>query len=142
MSTSRTRGNKMNTFESAENLATTPRTLTVGGLFGQPRLFINVSGKNTGFIYKQSDAPKIALAVMQEAGFDTDTLERGTLGFAMKYLEQGIEEDQENLTLLAEALGFANKFYGTDWDFFPCTRTAEVDQWLAVARKAREMGVE
>ena len=102
-----------------------------------------------------SDAPALALAILEAAGHEGDakkvgigTIE-GQFANAVFHLRRGLvrqeratAEAEAQAELEAEALRLANEFYGTDWDFFPCSRTVEMQQWLAVARRAREINKE
>lgn len=94
--------------------------------------------------------PALALAELEAAGYDDkadDMSQADSYVFdALHKLQQSVDvqelataEAKEQAELEAEALELANLFHGTDWDFFPCNRTVEAQNWLTVARKAREL---
>lgn len=95
----------------------------------------------------KSDAPALALAILEAAGHNASP--NGSFSVAACYLRQGVKEQErataeaeELAELEAEALELRNEFTGqtaTEWAY-PTTTAKE--GWLAVARKAREMRAE
>lgn len=93
-----------------------------------------------------SDAPALALAILEVAGI----AESSDAGVAAEYLrahmaeqERATAEAKEQAELEAEALKLFNAWRKScnlmiveDWDIVPSFRS----EWLAVARKAREIG--
>lgn len=126
------------------------RELKVDVLFGSPRLLItDFDGDDKGFVIEKSDAPALALAILESAGG------RYALGVDVsnamidlrEYLteqERAKAEAKDKAKLKAEALELVNAWREsgnctllTNWDTLNGTSVG--DHWLAVARKAREL---
>lgn len=141
------------TFKSSSQ-ANDNRTLSVEELYGEPRLMIS-GDVRMGFLLDPSDAPALALAVLEAAGaiptvpahalFEYGTkahLENIFLDLA-RYVEASKKrnaEARERAELEAEALELFNTARATrdieplEWD-----EVADKDTWVAVARRAREI---
>lgn len=137
------------------------KILYVGVLSDNPRLLIKeFDGDNRGFAFKPSDAPALALAILEASGVEAkpsndDPGTTGNLGRIAYQLMIHIE-DAENIAaeaeaqakLEAEALDCWKAFHNAEgsanfddmqWsDLMPATQA----KWLAVARRAREMRAE
>lgn len=103
-----------------------------------------------------SDAPALALAVLEAAGYeerqkgwDVRNSADENIAQAMRYLSKGIEiqkrttaEAKEQAELEAEAVELFNANHGTnrtDWDH---ADRSVISSWVRVARRAREMSNE
>lgn len=140
------------TFESAlpDN-----RTLEVDTLFGNPRLLLKeLNGSVNGFNFDKADAPALCLAVMETAGHAEPPTRINTynyFGLAMHYLRKGFEEQEiataeakAQAELEAEAFKLRRAYLvgRTGFDSWNELTDADRENWLAVARKAREMRAE
>lgn len=125
------------------------RELEVDVIFSNPRLLIKESGNGrSGFVFAPSDAPDLALAILEAAGvpWNVDT----ALGRAAVELDKHVTteakrtaEARELAELEAEALGlYLACFPNHAVHSFAQLRGKTGDQWLAVARRAREMRAE
>ena len=140
------------TFKSAVTI-TGSRNLLVSTDIGMDAgFFLEVRDKHEEpqvICFENRTAPALALAILEAAGHVRDACSDNDADVAMEWLHSAIArqakqsaEAKEQAELEAEALELANAFNKTDWDFFPCNRTVEAHQWLAVARRAREMSKE
>ncbi|MGO4297373.1 hypothetical protein [Glutamicibacter sp. MCAF14] len=105
--------------------------------------------ENTMFMLAPSDAPALALAILEAAGWperESTSVTRtilSDLSRVVEFQERATAEAKEQAELEAEALELFNaqrkhQHYPLveDWDMQPSCK----DTWLAVARKAREIG--
>lgn len=101
---------------------------------------------NTKATLEKSAGAHAALAILEAAGWPNEHLATTEILRRLRELDEHVKamevEAKEQSELEAEALELANEFNKTDWDFFPCNRTVEAQNWLAVARRAREMSAE
>ena len=135
------------------------KILKVDVLFDNPRLRIKAfDGDARGFAFEPSDAPALALAILEAAGYSEDDRKASNPLYVTEFasaiikLAEGIE-NQERATAEAEAqakleaealeLMNASRVHHKQpplerFDELPeCARA----DWLAVARKARELEV-
>ena len=143
-------------FRSAES---DNRELEVDYIFGKPRLLVkDFDGGNKGFIANKSDAPAIALAVLEAAGVDLNESWSGVepygtpshLGWIGGHLRAYVRQfanDQdkarEQAELEAEALELFQASCLNDETLPSFERYPDIKlKWLAVARRAREMRAE
>lgn len=116
------------------------------------RLSISTPGVETyGCIdLAPSDAPALALVILEAAGVKPYALGKRTyLGTAVVNLQAEVSEQEERSAeakeqaeLEGEALALRNALHGaseTDFPTWPGESEAK-ENWLAVARKARELG--
>ncbi|MBF6671568.1 hypothetical protein [Glutamicibacter sp. FBE19] len=114
---------------------------------------------STGIAIAPSDAPALALAILEAAGIEEDMVKfhSGTpeyhFAYAMHHLCQGIQaqakavaEAKDREELEAEALELFNAWTGTtkytSWNEVAVFPDGDKREWLAVARKARELAKE
>lgn len=106
--------------------------------------------ENTMFMLAPSDVPALALAILEAAG--VEAFGAGYLNKAVDCLqlhareqERATAEATERAELEAEALALFNArqeaIHSVDWEPYEDFATEESKQtWLAVARRAREIG--
>lgn len=136
------------TFKSSTQ-ANDNRTLSVEKLYGEPRLTIS-DEKRMGFLLDPSDAPALALAILEAAGIDD--VDSGNTSCAVADLrtfiarqERITAEAREQAELEAEARDFYDAYHpAADWPYQDWVMLEDryKAQFLAVARKAREMRAE
>lgn len=143
------------TFKSAHS---DNKALKVDELFGNPRLLIKAfDGDTRGFAYAPSDAPALALAILEAAGYDDkadDMSQAESYAFdALHKLQQSVDEQErataearEQAELEAEALELINAWMDScgagEYPSWAQVESSRRKQGLAVARKAREMRAE
>lgn len=133
------------------------KVLKVDKLFGNPRLLIKeFDGDARGFAFAPSDAPALALAILEAAGYSEEyeggNCWAGPLGQAMHMLrleteahERATAEARELAELEAEALELRNAFTlaigGRSIDSF-AEHSVNKPGWIDAARRARELAKE
>jgi len=129
------------------------RTLEVDTLFGDARLLLRApDGVKLGIALDKDDAPALALAILEAAGAHKES--QDFLGGAVEQLkfhigeqERATAEAKEREELEAEALAFYLAYIeatgvNSAADSFDDLNSIAKEQWLAVARKARELAKE
>lgn len=144
------------TFQSITNPDTTCRVRGFGD--SGVELFHRNGGITLGSLIAPSDAPALALAILEAAGYKEEQGNETTeaahhFGMSMLHLRYGIKE-QEYITaeaeaqakLEAEALELCDSARHAHGRFkignFGLMKDAEKTTWLAVARRAREINKE
>lgn len=143
------------TSKTFKSTMTDSRELEVDVIFSNPRLLIKESGNGrSGFVFAPSDAPALALAILEAAGVEATPMATsvafGTVVADLQRLiaeqERATAEARERAELKAEALELfkASGAYGSDRLFLKFSDLEETTQsaWLAVARRARELAKE
>ena len=141
--------------------ASTDRVLVVEGYHGAPYLeIVDGGGDMKSFRLDKSDAPAVALAILEAAGVEPDReplecqVSLGTivadLQGTIQYAEALASANREQAELEAEALELFNTLQteihgnlGPNW--VPVTEFPNIEtkrKWLAVARKSRELNKE
>lgn len=120
---------------------------------GQVRVAIE-GKRHSGIIISRDDAPALALAILEAAGFTSEDLQGDDsdrhFSLAVHHLLRGIEEREretaaarEQAELEAEARDFYDAYHSTaDWPYQDWVMLEEryKAQFYAVARRARELG--
>lgn len=149
--TTSNQGKKMKTFKSA---LVSPVTLEVEdtfGLPGVPGVYLTIG--QSVILLGLSDAPALALAILESAGFEDSSsgghitgarIAVGDLKRHVKMQERANAEAKDRAELKAEALELVNAWRDsanytphTNWDALEDTPVG--DHWLSVARKSREL---
>ncbi|MFJ2619710.1 hypothetical protein [Glutamicibacter sp. NPDC087344] len=126
------------TFKSVEET----RELHVKELGKHFTLVINYKDAGrSGITLAPSDAPALALAILEAAGWPNEYLASNEILRRLsdfdKHLKEMEAEAKQQAELEAEALEYYKKFTG--YTHTTLDSACSPDKWLAVARKAREL---
>lgn len=100
---------------------------------------------NAGIAFDSTTAPALALAILEAAGYSG--ADHNSFGMAVHQLNIGLIEQERDTAeaeakakLEAEALELFKTLMGVKgYENFTWSEVASKDEWLAVARRAREM---
>ena len=130
------------TFKSAA----TNRTLTVEGFFNGAFSVVFSDDSSRDLMLQGDDAPALALAILEAAGVvptqHSDSVDEGsqeTLEDVMHWLTRHVRSAEAKAELEAEALELY-KAHTSYHHAKSLSEAASPSRWLAVARKAREIG--
>lgn len=118
-------------------------------------LELKENGNRATTVFPPSDAPALALAILEAAGFEAEFHATGTFQdgdcWQLENVAQVIKdylsikdaeaaEAKDKAELEAEALELFNVRHGTDLDDWKHSDRSVASAWVSVARKAREIG--